>query len=83
MKAISVRLDDQLGKQFDELCQKSGYKKNTVVTRLIEFFVKNQQKKATLEKKKIKDPFHQVIGLMQMEPLLHEIDDLDKVVYDL
>lgn len=84
MKALSIRLDDNLGKEFDEICRKTGYKKNTLLTRLIATFVRHQKK--TGGGQKGKDPFLDVIGLMQMGPFLGtpiSDDDVDQVVYDL
>ena len=81
MKAISIRLEDGLGRQFDELCRKSGYKKNTLLTRLIASFVRHQ--KALLSNKRTQDPFAGVIGLLHMEPFLGADETIDKVIYDL
>lgn len=84
MKALSIRLDDHLGKEFDEICRKAGYKKNTLLTRLIATFVRHQKKGGG--GRKGKDPFLDVIGLMQVEPFAGTAvsdDDVDRVVYDL
>lgn len=80
MKALSIRIDEKLGKEFDELCKKAGYKKNTLVTRLIASFVR-YQKRILGEQRKKRDPFIDVIGLMQMEPFLKSPEEIDKVVY--
>lgn len=82
MKALSIRLDDVLGRQLDDVCRKTGYKKNTLLTRLIASFVRHQ-KKALGRGKKRTDPFSGVIGLMKVEPLLQSPDEIDKVVYGL
>lgn len=52
MKALSIRLDDDLNEEFDELCHQEGYKKNGVVVKLIRGFV---QKKRKPKGVKIKD----------------------------
>ena len=81
MKAISIRIDDRLGRQFEEVCQETGYKKNTLLTRLIASFVRHHH--ATTGSAKKRDPFAGVIGLMQAGPLLNSPDAIDKAVYDL
>ncbi len=40
MKALSVRLDDKLGRELDRVCRSSGLKKNTLISRLIERFLR-------------------------------------------
>lgn len=87
MKALSIRLDDKLGKEFDRVCLRTGYKKNTLLTRLIAAFVSHQKQDRSRRMHKDKDPFDAVIGLVRSEPLLSSLlsseDDIDKVVYDL
>ena len=83
MKAISIRLDDKLGKEFDQACRRTGYKKNTLLSRMIASFVKRQKEIHPLGFKKAKDPFEKVIGLMEVGSLVPTEDLLDKVVYDL
>jgi len=79
VKTLSIRLDDNLGKAFDESCQRTGLKKNTLVARLIASFVRHQ--KALLKGKKgMKDPFEEVIGLMKIEPFLDASESVDKAV---
>ena len=82
MKALSIRLDDDLGKKLEEVCRKTGYKKNTLVTRLIAAFVRKQQS-LTLSGKKKADPFEEVIGLLKSDPLLTTPQAIDEAVYDL
>ena len=79
MKAISIRLDDKLGREFDRVCQKTGYKKNTLVTRLISSFVSHQ--KDFLSRRQKKDPFVAVIGSLDLPALLDDSDTIDKIVY--
>ncbi len=83
MRAISIRIEDDLGKQFDEVCKKAGYKKNTLLTRLIASFVKYQKRGGSVRQNKSKDPFLEVIGLMNIHPLLNSSEDIDKIVYGL
>ncbi len=80
MKAISIRIDDRLGRQFDQICQETGYKKNTLLTRLIASFIRHHQSVRSAGKK---DPFALVIGLMEADPLLSSPDAIDKAVYGL
>ncbi len=81
MKALSIRIEDDLSEEFDAICRKTGYKKNTLLARLIESFVRHQ-KNALGERKGSKDPFAQVIGLMNIEPLLPADDEIDRIVYN-
>lgn len=83
MKSLSIRLDESLGKQFDTVCQKAGYKKNTVVSRLIRAFVASRSGRKITSPGKKKDPFMDVIGIDDLEPLLTRPDSIDSVVYDL
>lgn len=88
MKAISLRLDNRLGSQFDNLCKQLGYKKNTLLTRMIASFVAHKKNtlssKTTSKNKRLKsDPFLSVIGIVSTDPLLSEEDSIDKVVYNL
>jgi len=46
MKALSIRLDDKLGRELDRLCRSSGLKKNTLISRLIERFALEQKPRA-------------------------------------
>lgn len=87
MKSLSVRLDDSLGSAFDDLCHNMGYKKNTLITRLIQAFVTSQTTSVarttkTLQRKK-KDPFSDVIGLINTKPLLTSSNEIDALVYHL
>ena len=82
MKALSIRLDDDLGKEFEKVCQKTGYKKNTLVTRLIASFVRHQ-KQVFPKGKKANNPFAEVIGVIQSDSLLSAAEDIDRAVYDL
>lgn len=82
MRALSIRLDDRLGKDFEEVCQKTGYKKNTLLVRLIDSFVRHQKKASRLRGAR-KDPFEDVIGLMKIEPLMPISEEIDRVVYHL
>lgn len=82
MKALSIRLDDQLNRQFNEACKKAGYKKNTLVSRLIASFVRHQ-KQTKSSRQKVKDPFAEVIGLLKQESFFESGDEIDKIVYHL
>lgn len=81
MKAISIRIDEKLGREFDALCRQAGYKKNTLLSRLIESFVRYQKQVAG--RRRSKDRFVKFIGLMNLKPLLTSSDEIDKAVYDL
>ena len=88
MKAISLRLDNQLSRQFDDACRHLGYKKNTIITRMILSFVTHKNKislkTAQKKKKSSADPFLSVIGSLSPDEALISIeDDIDKLVYDL
>lgn len=82
MKAISIRLDDRLGSEFDKLCQKAGYKKNTLLTRFIASFVRYQKGMAARSHQK-DDTFEKVIGLMAIGDLTRSEETIDRIVYDL
>lgn len=82
MKALSIRLDDKLGKQFNDICRKTGYKKNTLVTRLIASFV-NHQKQIFSPSLATQDPFEASIGSLKIGNLLSSEDAIDQAVYDL
>lgn len=43
MTTLSVRLDDDLNREFDLLCRKDGYKKGGLVVRLIREFIENKK----------------------------------------
>lgn len=81
MKALSVRIDDRLSKEFDEVCRKTGYKKNTLLTRLIASFIQHQKARVK-GRKGNEDPFLEVIGFMDLPPL-ESSDEIDKAVYGL
>lgn len=83
MKAISIRLDDRLGKEFDSLCRQAGYKKNTLLTRLIASFVRHQKSQGATSLRTKDDPFAKVIGLMAIGNLTDAETTIDQVVYDL
>lgn len=92
MKALSLRLDDRLSRQFDAVCSQLGYKKNTILTRMIAAFVQHKQNiSSTMGKKQPTkpDPFLSVIGIIDSpngETLLPsdtDGDDIDKIVYNL
>ena len=85
MKAISIRLEDSLGRQFDDACRRTGHKKNTLLTKLIAAFVRHQRASLRVGQagKKNKDPFLEVIGLMREESLLHSPEDIDRILYDI
>lgn len=81
MKAISIRLDSKLGTAFDAACKAAGYKKNTLLARLIAAFVQHQRAHAgTKTSAKRADPFAAVIGTLRIGSLT---DDIDDVVYSL
>lgn len=82
MKALSIRLENSLSRQFDEACRQSGIKKNTLVTRLIVSFVNYQKEKGKLKNHKSHDPFLEVVGFMNIPSMLVEEGDIDHVVYD-
>lgn len=81
MKALSIRIDNHLSDEFDAVCRKTGYKKNTLLARLIESFVRHQKKILGAKKGSV-DPFAQVIGLMDVGPLIPADDEIDRIVYD-
>lgn len=81
MRSLSIRVDDSLGRALDEFCQQAGYKKNTVVTRLISAFVRHQKRSKGVRNRKSADPFQEVIGLLHVEPLLTDPDAIDRAVY--
>ncbi len=87
MRAISIRLDERLGRQFDQLCQIGGYKKNTVLTRLIAAYVNyygaGRKTSPATRRSKSLDPFMKVIGLMKQPALLPSGDEIDQIVYGL
>lgn len=82
MKAISIRIDEGLGREFDALCRERGCKKNTLLVRLIDAFVKHNRGQFARRSKTKKDPFAAVIGLMNVQPMLTKVDDIDTVVYN-
>lgn len=82
MKALSVRLDDRLARQFDAVCEREGYKKNGIMTRLIQLFVKQRSVVKVTSHARSEDPFLRVIGILQ-GPLLKKGESIDDLVYDL
>lgn len=86
MKALSIRLDDRLGTKFDSICRRTGYKKNTLVTRLIQAFVQGQENRtdqhANRSQRDTRDPFEKVIGIIN-QPIGLSADEIDKVIYGL
>lgn len=83
MKAISVRLDDRLGKAFDEICAAAGYKKNTLLTRLIAAFVRYQKGRPAERLARKHDPFEAAIGVVSIRHPVVTNEDIDRVVYTL
>ena len=86
MKALSVRLEDSLSNKFDRLCRELGYKKNTVISRLIQTFVQVQTHQPLSMQKETpnpQDPFLAVIGLADLKPLLPPSHDIDAFLYQL
>ena len=81
MKALSIRLDNTLSREFGRVCREAGYKKNTLLTRLIAAYIQHQ--KRTKERAKGSDPFARVVGAMNIAPLLSSPDDIDRTVYNL
>jgi hypothetical protein len=80
MKAMSIRMNDLLGKKFNHICQREGFNKNAVLVRLIDAFVlsrtgyKASKRKSDAEM----DPFLKVIGIYDGKPFNlkeGEIDD--------
>ncbi|MBI2340348.1 MAG: hypothetical protein HYU99_08305 [Deltaproteobacteria bacterium] len=79
MKALSIRLDDDLGRKFDAVCKQTGHKKNTVVSRLIQAFVLSRSHGKAVSSKKKRDPFLDVIGIANIESSISN-EDIDKIV---
>lgn len=83
MRTISIRIDEKLGDRFDRICRQSGYKKTTLISRLIAAFVRHQGATLSRRSKRRADPFAATIGLLKLEPLLDSLEAIDSVVYDL
>ncbi len=81
MKALSVRLNDALGMQFNHLCKATGYNKNAVISKLIEAFVRYHRFSPEKFKKK-QDPFMAVMGMVKISPLLKSEYEIDDVIYE-
>lgn len=43
MTTLSIRLDDRISKEFDQLCKHEGYKKNGLIVRLITDFLHSKK----------------------------------------
>lgn len=81
MKAISVRMNDHLGQEFDLICRREDLKKNGVIVRLIDTFVKSRKRNSTIKKEKGEsDPFLNVMGIYNGKPFNLEEGDIDKAV---
>ncbi len=92
MKALSLRLDDRLSRQFDAACRRLGYKKNTLLTRMITAFVQHKQNLTSAKGKKQTtkpDPFLNVIGIISEHPASKDESfslsekEIDQIVYEL
>jgi len=82
MKALSIRLDNQLGRQFDRLCQQLGYKKNTLITRLVAGFVAHHSKNRTKKLTAGRSRLLRAAGTVEMPPLLSP-NEIDEIVYNI
>lgn len=81
MKALSIRLDSHLSREFDTICKEYGYKKNGIVVRLIEAFVSSRQSQKKSKKNEKSDPFLDVIGLYEGIVPSHSSQEIDQLVY--
>lgn len=82
MKALSIRLDNQLGRQFDRLCQQLGYKKNTLITRLVAGFVAHQSKPRKKHRISGRSRVLRTAGTVEMPPMLSS-QEIDEIVYNI